>query len=258
MIGFMIKKTFFDTWDNLFSVAILQIGFFLLTALPVFIPYQLNSVHPALSLAALGAGILLLFVYASAVSLMARDMCDYKQAGFQEFAACVKEGWKTGVIFGIIAIIYIVVLLTAVPFYMGIKSFPATAALVALFWISLFLLLAAQYFFPVRARLDRSIKKIIKKSFLIFLDNTAFTVFLGLGSAGILLLSALTFFFVPGFTVLLMWLHTGFKLRLMKYDYLELNPQADRRHIPWETILQEERERVGKRTLKGMIFPWKE
>jgi hypothetical protein len=44
----------------------------------------------------------------------------------------------------------------------------------------------------------------------------------------------------------------------MKYDYLEENPRADRKHIPWETLLREERERVGKRTLKGMIFPWKE
>jgi hypothetical protein len=44
---------------------------------------------------------------------------------------------------------------------------------------------------------------------------------------------------------------------MYKYDYLEKNP-GDRRRIPWDALLVEDRERVGKRTLKGMIFPWKE
>ena len=48
------------------------------------------------------------------------------------------------------------------------------------------------------------------------------------------------------------------KLRLYKYDYLEENPDAKRNDIPWDALLIDERERVGKRTLRGMIFPWKE
>ncbi len=45
---------------------------------------------------------------------------------------------------------------------------------------------------------------------------------------------------------------------MFKYDYIEAHPDTDRKHLPWEELLFEEREKVGTRTLKGMIFPWKE
>jgi hypothetical protein len=28
--------------------------------------------------------------------------------------------------------------------------------------------------------------------------------------------------------------------------------------VPWDALLAEDREQVGVRTLRGMIFPWKE
>ena len=38
---------------------------------------------------------------------------------------------------------------------------------------------------------------------------------------------------------------------------LEANPDTDRRHLPWDDILFDEREKVGPRSLRNMIFPWK-
>ena len=29
MLGFLIKKTFFDTWDNLFQILLINIGFYI-------------------------------------------------------------------------------------------------------------------------------------------------------------------------------------------------------------------------------------
>jgi hypothetical protein len=48
------------------------------------------------------------------------------------------------------------------------------------------------------------------------------------------------------------------KLMMYKYDYLEAEADADRKHIPWDELLYEERESVGNRSLKNMIFPWKD
>ena len=45
---------------------------------------------------------------------------------------------------------------------------------------------------------------------------------------------------------------------MYKYDWLEANPEANRKKIPWDALLMDDKERVGKRTLRGMIFPWKE
>jgi len=44
----------------------------------------------------------------------------------------------------------------------------------------------------------------------------------------------------------------------MKYDWLEANPGADRRKIPWDALLIDEREKTGTRSLKNLIFPWKD
>ena len=40
-------------------------------------------------------------------------------------------------------------------------------------------------------------------------------------------------------------------------DYLEENPDTDKKHLPWEDILFEEKEKVGPRSFRSMIFPWK-
>ena len=51
--------------------------------------------------------------------------------------------------------------------------------------------------------------------------------------------------------------HDAVKLIMLKYDYLEENPDVDRKHLPWEDILFDEKEKVGPRTFRNMIFPWK-
>jgi uncharacterized membrane protein YesL len=258
MIGFTIKKTFFDFWDHLFPVVILNLGFILLAAIPLVVPSWLYRFGAGASATSFVLGILILFLYAGTVSFMMYEVACYRQPGFQEFIQFFKESWPTSLAFGGIAILHIVILMVAFPVYASIKSILGPIALVLLFWISVLWILSSLYFFPIRVQLDTNFKKILKKCFLVFFDNTGFTVFLALGAAVIFVLSAFTAFLLPGVTGILLWFQVGFKLRLLKYDYLEQHPDADRKHIPWDTLLEEERERVGKRTLKGMIFPWKE
>jgi hypothetical protein len=62
----------------------------------------------------------------------------------------------------------------------------------------------------------------------------------------------------PGVGGLLLGQSVALKLLMYKYDWLEENPEGDRKHVPWDELLYEERESVGHRSLKGMIFPWKD
>jgi len=94
--------------------------------------------------------------------------------------------------------------------------------------------------------------------FLLLLDNTLFSISLFIGTLIILALSAFTAFLLPGIASILLWLNEALKLRLYKYDYLEEHPDTKKNQIPWDILLIEDREKIGKRTLKGMIFPWKE
>ena len=62
---------------------------------------------------------------------------------------------------------------------------------------------------------------------------------------------------VPGVAGMNLASHDAIRLLMLKYDWLEENPDADRRHLPWADILYDEEEKVGPRSFKNMIFPWK-
>ncbi len=258
MIGFTIRKAFFDLWDNLFTIILLNLGFILLAGIPVFVPHWVYPLHVGFSVAAFIAGGMLLFCYAGAVSLMCRDMTDYRRPGAAEFRIYLTEGLVPGLVFGLITMCLAGLLLVAFPFYGAMRNFLGLTAMVFIFWAAVLWILASLYFFPLRARLDRNIGKVVKKCFLLLFDNTGFTLFLGLGAVVMLSLSFFTAFLVPGPAALLLWLHGGFKLRLLKYDYREEHPGEEGKKIPWDLLLEDEREKVGPRTLKGMIFPWKD
>jgi uncharacterized membrane protein YesL len=258
MILFMVKKAFFDMWDNLFAIILMNLGFILLVAIPILIPSVLVNVNLVLSIVSFVIGILLLFVFSGGVALATRDLADYKAVGFADVWAFIKQSWKHSLALGAMNIVLIAVLMVAFPVYSGMKHVLGFAAMVILFWFTIIWLLSSQYFFPLFSRLDTNIPKIIKKCFILFFDNTGFTVYMGIVAVVVFVVSGFTAFLIPGIATVILWTQVGFKLRLLKYDFLEQNPETRRKDIPWDAILVEERERVGKRSLKGMIFPWKE
>jgi uncharacterized membrane protein YesL len=258
MLLFMIKKSFFDMWDNFLAVILLNLGFIVMLTVPLLLPYALVKVSTVLSIITLIVGVVLLFVYAGAAAMVARDIVDYKAPEFKEFVGHLRETWMGSAVLGLIYALHVFVLSVALPVYSSMGNLLGLAALVFLFWASVIWLFSSQFFFPIRARLDTKLPKIIRKCFIVFFDNTGFSLFSGIGAALIMIVSGFTAFLIPGFGGMLIWLQAGFKLRLLKYDYLENDSDANRKRIPWDALLIDERERVGKRSLRGMIFPWKE
>jgi uncharacterized membrane protein YesL len=254
---FLIKKTFFDMWDNMLVVFMLNVGFVLVVAGALYIPF-LMSFNIVLAYIGAAFGIAIFFLYSGAASLVARNMVDYQPTTFKEFGGYFKETWKQSLLLSAITIIQLFIVLVAFPFYASMGGIIGIAALALIFWVSVIWWIASQFYYPVRARLNESFKKIIKKSFILFFDNTFFTLALGIGTVAILFISGFTAFLLPGISSILIWHQAGLKLRLLKYDYLEENPEANRKKIPWDALLIDEKERVGQRTLRGMIFPWKE
>jgi hypothetical protein len=256
MFGFLIKKTFFDMWDNLIRIIIYNLGFLLLMA-PIALLLDLLKNNTPLLLALIAVWIAILFVYSGVASWMASQIADYSRPEWSEIGAALKATYPTSLLFALLNLLLAFLFSIAFPIYGSFKSFLGPLASSFLFWILVFWVLACQYFFPLQARLERRFFKILKKMFLLLLDNPLFSFGLFLVSLVILVLSVFTVFLLFGITTLLLWWNVALKLRLYKYDHLEKHPD-DRRRIPWDALLAEDRERVGKRTLKGMIFPWKE
>lgn len=257
MFSFLIKKSFFDVWDNLISVMLLNLGFVVIGGGSFYLFYVL-SFNSTLAFVAGAVGIVLVNLYLATVSFAARDIADYATPPFKGLLDYLREGWKAAVGLAVVTVVQLAVLFVAMPFYLQIGGLLGMTAVAIIFWASVIWWLASQYYYAVRARLDKRIGKVFKKSFILLFDNTLFTIGLGIGTLLILAVSVLTAFLVPGITSVLVWHQDALKLRLYKYDYLEKNPGANRRDIPWEALLIDDRERVGHRSFRGMIFPWKD
>ncbi|MDR0567870.1 MAG: hypothetical protein LBG87_01505 [Spirochaetaceae bacterium] len=257
MIGFLIKKTFFDLWDNLFRIALINLGFIASAAIPIFIPSLLQGI-PLLSMAVFGAGVLWCVIYLAGASLCLKSISDYGAFGFGDFFSKLKEAWLPGLGMGGLLCLIAILGYVAIPFYLGMSPLIGLLLAAVIFWTMIISILAFQFFFPIRARLDRNLLKVIKKCFLIFFDNPLFCVFSFLYSLATLAVSTFLAFLVPGPAGMLLYLDEALRLRLLKYDWLEANPDANRRKIPWDALLIEEREKTGVRSLRNFIFPWKD
>ncbi|GHV78358.1 hypothetical protein AGMMS49944_01490 [Spirochaetia bacterium] len=257
MVGFLIKKTFYDLWDNLFKVVLLNLVFLAFFAAALLIPPLFESI-PSVSMALLALGIVWCFVYLSGAALTLKALSDYRSFGFGDFLGSLKSAWPAGLLLGILFILGFLLVRVIIPFYFSMESFFGLLLGTLLFWTLLVGILALQFYFPIRSRLDTKLPKIIKKCFLIFLDNTPFCILIFLISLITLAISLPLLLLIPGPGGLLLFLDEALRLRIFKYDWLEANPNADRRRIPWDALLIEEREKTGSRTLKGLIFPWKD
>lgn len=258
MTGFFLKKAFFDGWDNLISMVVHNLGF-LLILLALMGSMSLMGINGPLGfLALLGSAALFSFMSAGTVA-STHAYANYERAGWEGFSRGIRESWRHALLYWMLLVLDISLIIFVIPFYLSYGSVIGTLLSVVLFWLFMGLSLALFYFFPLFTVMkgDRPLKT-LKKSFLLVFDNLFFTLFLAVYQVVNLLLSLLLAGLAPGFTGIMLANSDAVKLMMLKYDYMEEHPEVSRKEIPWEELLYEERECVGHRSLKNMIFPWKD
>ena len=278
MIGFLIRKSFYDLWDNMFKIVIMNLGFIALAAIPIFIPRLISLFidSQALEIAVIALGILLCSVYLSTAAHTVKSVSDYGSFGFSDFTRNLKRAWPAGLVMGLFIFLLFIILFIVMPFYLSIESVMGLILGAVVFWTTVFGLLSFQYYFAVCARLinhndsdglqmarnkplsGADLIKAFRKCMIILLDNSGFSFFLILHNTVVLIISFVLALMFPGPIGLLLYVDEALRLRLLKYDWLEANPDANRRKIPWDALLIEEREKTGTRTFKSFIFPWKD
>jgi len=260
MIGFLIRKTFYDLWDNLFRIILINLGFLVSTAIPFFLPKlaALFIGSQALEMGLTAVGVIICTVYLSAAAYSLKLISDYGTFGFVDFFKGFKDALPAGLMMGVINIILFLMVTIVIPFYMSMETPVGLLLGMFVLWAVVFAVLSFQFYFTVCARLNSSLKKAFKKCMLISVDNTGLAVFILLHNFVGLIFSVFLGFMFTGPAGALLYLDEALRLRLLKYDWLEANPGADRKKIPWDELLVEEREKTGTRTLKNLIFPWKD
>jgi len=260
MLGFLMKKTLYDLWDNMFKVVVLNLGFVAVTAIPIFLPgLAAGYFHSTVLEMALGAfGILFCSIYLAAAAFTIKSISDHGSFSLGDFLRNFKTAWPAGLVMGLFVFFLFLIARVIIPFYLGIESPVGLLLAAVVFWATVFAILSFQFYFTVYIRLGPKLIKSLKKCMLISLDNSGFSLFLFLHNIVVLMISTVFVFMFPGPVGVFLYIDQALRLRLLKYDWLEANPGANRRKIPWDALLIDEREKTGTRSLKNFIFPWKD
>lgn len=257
MKGFFLKKAFFDGWDNLIAIVLFNLVFILLLVL-CFSVFSLLSSMPVFAYVLLA---LLLFVESILMGGMASSAyswSNYQRDTVTAFKEGVVRNIRHSILYFFIQLFLLLLVFLVLPFYFSVDNVVSLVITVVLFWLAIIMLLAVPFYFPLMCRLpgDRPLKT-LKKCFIIVADNLLFSIFFGVYNIVCIAISVFAMGLVPGITGMQLAAQDAIKLLMLKYDFLEEHPD-DRKNINWDELLYEEKEKVGPRSLKSMIFPWKD
>ena len=262
MFGFIIKKNFFDGWDNLLSVVMCNVVF-LLTGVGLVLLNALASKFTILTIICFVFTFVVLSILIFAYSDTAAHIANFDGIRHFDFFKAIPGVLKDASLFGLMNAAVVMISSFSIRYYLiEMQSLLGLALGAAILWIVVFYILAIQWFIPIRALMHNDFKKCLKKSFIILFDNTGFTLAMSLYNLIQIAISVICIGFFPSMTGILIGNTNALRILLYKYDYLEEHPELktkkERRQIPWEELIYEDRQMMGKRTLRGMLFPWKD
>ncbi len=257
MIGFFIKKAFFDGWDNLIGLVLQNLIYTVLLLCGIG-ALMLSDISFALTVALLAIVLLAACILLGGTAGAVHNYSDYERDTWSAFALGIRNNIRHSLLFFGICLFILLMCLYVIPFYLAVDNMITVVLVVVLMWILVILLLALPYYFPLMNLLpgDRPFKT-LKKCFIIVSDNLLFTLFYFVYNIVVVAVSVFVMGLIPGISGYMLGAQDAMKLLMFKYDYLEEHPDADRRKIPWSELLYEEKEKVGPRSFRSMIFPWK-
>ncbi len=264
MFGFILKKNFCDGWDNLISVIIANlvflfsgIGLVLLNALAG------RTQSEILSLLVLLFSVVFLSILIFAYSDSAAHIANFDGIHILDFFKAIPGALKDGALFGLMnAGVFLISSFSIRYYIVDSGSLLGFGLGCAIFWVDFFYLLAMQWFIPIRALMHNNFAKCFKKSFIILFDNTGFSLLMALYNLVLLALSVVCIGFFPSMSGILIADTNALRILLYKYDYLEEHPELrtkkERRQIPWDDLISEDRDILGPRPIRSFLFPWKD
>lgn len=270
MYGFIIKKSFFDDWDNLLTVFVVNLICVFTALVLLFTGAQLsllfeNKSEIAQSLIIvlfIVLTVIMLTVYNVAFGELAAKIANFEGVSLGLFFKKIPESFKDGLLYGLLISGIGIISLYCFDFYfLRMQSLVGFAVGMILFWIDVVVILSLQWFIPIRATMHNNFKKCLKKCLIIFFDNTGFSILVFIHTIIMIPISVFLLGFFPGFAGVLVNKCNALRLRLYKYDYLEEHPELqtkkERKNIPWDELIYNDRETFGVRTLKSLFQPWK-
>lgn len=275
MFRFFLKKNFCDVWDNLLHTIVYNLMMLALlggcAALCIAVSALpgtaiLKDIYVA---AAFLFSSMLVCVFLVAESDNAARAASYETPKIKALFSNLVPSLKDGMLLGLLVMLAATIATTSIPYYFSIwiprdggkGSLLGLLMLSFVFWMLVIFVIAIQWFLPVRSLMHNNFKKCLKKSYIIFFDNMWFSVGVALVNLLNVFITIFTLGILDGAATMLITSTNALRLRLYKYDWYEVNPgltREQRRDVPWEELLANDRRILGPRKWRSFIFPWKE
>lgn len=275
MFRFLFKKNFCDVWDNLFHTMIINLFTVLFGAICILLvmlstalpcPSVVRGLFPMLTMTLCCMAMGILFF---AEGNNALKIANFEGPKLAFFFRNIIPSIKDGAMFGLYMALVVMVAIVSMPYYFHVwvpadgsqGSLLGLLMMSLVFWFIVITVLSLQYFLPIRSIMHNGFRKCLKKSYMIFFDNTLFSI--GLGILNLVNLAVMVFSMgiLNGPATISITCTEALRLRLYKYDWYEVNPdltKEQRKDVPWEDLLANDRKLLGPRHWKSFLFPWKE
>ena len=256
MLGFCIRKAFYDGLDHILNLAAMNL-FYILLLLAFYLAGGINlQEHTAISLTLLSLIVLIYCIYSAGVYRSAFAYGKDLKTGPRLFFQAIREKLKYALLHYLITMLILVGSLIVAPAWLSLGSMTGYFIGTLILWVALALILAMQYYYPLCYYCpDKGPVQVFKLCFAFFLDNIGYTLFLLLRTVFDIVISVLTAFLAPGLAGVAVSQTTMTRLLIIRYEYLDNNVGITKKQADWTEVLFDETERFGKRNLLDAVFP---
>jgi uncharacterized membrane protein YesL len=261
LITRIYKKSFWNTYDNIGRLIVLNLIWFLIFPLPTFLAFRYLPLSPYHRIALTVVVGLLTHAFAtSGVFAITGRLVDYREVNLRAFLPAAWRYFRRMLALGLIFGAAFFILFQSTRFYLHLK---VGGGIVGFFlagvqvWIAAFLLLMQVYLFPLLVARDWGIGRTLKWSALLVVLKPGLTILMFIQALAIFMLIGIT---GVGIVVLLMSLISIFLNTTLREILREIEETTEPKKKPtsWKEIF-EERDRKKEeetRTLKDLLRPW--
>lgn len=257
MFKFLVKKSFFDGWDNFLPLFLSNIAFSIVAV--VFYIIVRSNMQLQIGTFALICALffLALCFIALGISGSVHKWANYSSEYFEGFKNAAKKTQHLFFFYSLAVLIFFCVVFL-IPFYLSSHSYMGIIISVMLFWAFLLIIPSMQYYFPLANIMeDDSALLTFKKCISLTLSNKWFTLALTIKTIVELGISICTCFIVPGFAGIALSHADAVKLLLIRHDYMREHA-LEKKDINIYRLFEEENKKLGPRSIRNMLFSWKD
>jgi len=245
VIRFHLKKAFFDGWDHVVPLMIINLLYLVIPGCLVLV-YINEPVNTPLGITAMMTALLLSVFFFTGVSGITFQWSKYNRTWAKDFFQAIREkAGHTIVLFVMLAVMIGVFLY--VPYFLSLGNVLYMGLTMLVFWIFFFALLALQFYLPLAfyIKADGPVKT-LKKCFILLSDNIAFSAWMFVKTIADVALSVVSATLVPGICGISLSHMDGLRLVLIRYNYTENHPGCNRRDLDWKDVFSAEARELGR------------